>query len=224
MRVLVVEDERVLADALGRMLQDAGYLVDRAVDGHEALEFTASYHYDVIVLDAMLPVLDGFDALRALRGARCDSAVLMLTARSDLVSKVRGLDLGADDYLTKPFERDELLARIRALLRRPSADRDAVLVVGDLTLDPASRAATRAGASIPLSAREYQLIEFLQRNKNRVQTRERIFDHVWSADYVGSLRIVDVYVAYLRRKVDDGHRVKLLHTLRGHGYVMREPA
>jgi DNA-binding response OmpR family regulator len=223
MRVLVVEDEPVLAEALLRMLRDVGYLVDGAADGDEALEYARAYHYDVVILDAMLPRRDGFATLSDLRRLRCDSAVLMLTARSDLDSKVRGLDLGADDYLTKPFERQELLARIRALLRRPAQDRDGVLKAGDLTLDPAARHASRGDARVALTAREYQLLEFLLRNKNRVQSRERIFEHVWSEDYVGSLKIVDVYVAYLRRKVDEGRDVKLIHTLRGHGYVLKEP-
>jgi DNA-binding response OmpR family regulator len=223
MRVLVVEDEPVLAEALHRMLRDVGYLVDGAADGDEALEYARAYHYDVVILDAMLPRRDGFVTLGDLRRLRCDSAVLMLTARSDLDSKVRGLDLGADDYLTKPFERQELLARIRALLRRPAQDRSGVLKAGDLTLDPAARDVSRGGARIRLTAREYQLLEFLLRNKNRVQSRERIFEHVWSEDYVGSLKIVDVYVTYLRRKVDEGRNVKLIHTLRGHGYVLKEP-
>ena len=223
MRVLVVEDEPVLADALARTLRHAGYVVDRAADGDEALEFAAAYAYDVVVLDAMLPRRDGFAVIRSLRERRCASAVLMLTARADLDSKVRGLDLGADDYVTKPFEQEELLARIRALLRRPGDDRGGVLAAADLALDPASRRVTRGGSPVPLTRREYQLLEFLLRNKNRVQSRERIFEHVWSEDYVGSLKIVDVYVTYLRRKIDDGREVKLIQNHRGHGYVLQEP-
>lgn len=223
MRVLVVEDERTLAVALCRMLRDVGYLVDCAVDGDEALAYVAAYQYDVVVLDAMLPHRDGFATLEAMRQRRCSAAVLMLTARSDLPSRVRGLDLGADDYLTKPFEREELLARIRALLRRSIPERDAVLSAGDLTLDPATREVSRGGSVIPLTAREYQLLEFLLRNKNRVQSRERIFEHVWSGTYVGSLKIVDVYITYLRRKLDDDRTTKLIQTRRGHGYILQTP-
>ena len=224
MRVLVVEDEHLLAEALVRMLGAAGYLVDHAADGDEALAYAAAYHYDVVVLDAMLPQRDGFATLKELRQRRCGSAVLMLTARIDLGSKVRGLDLGADDYLTKPFEHDELLARIRALLRRPGPERGGVLAAGDLVLDPATREASRGGLSLALTAREYQLLEFLLRNRNRVQSRECIFEHVWSDHYAGDLKIVDVYVSYLRRKLDDGRDMKLIHTLRGHGYVLKAPA
>ena len=221
MRVLVVEDEPVLANALCAMLRQAGYAVDGAADGEEALAYTDAYRYDVVVLDLMLPRLNGFEVVQTLRRRRCESPVLLLTARGDTASKVRGLDLGADDYLTKPFERDELLARIRALLRRPAQDRTSVLAAADVTLDPATRQVTRAGSVVPLTAREYQLLEYLLRNKNRVLSRERIFEHVWSSSYVGSPKIVDVYMTYLRRKLDDNRDPRLIHTLRGQGFVLR---
>jgi DNA-binding response OmpR family regulator len=224
MRLLVVEDEPVVAEALARMLRHAGYLVDGAADGDEALEYAGVYRYDLIVLDAMLPRRDGFAVLKALRQRRCASPVLMLTARTDTGSKVRGLDTGADDYLTKPFEHDELLARIRALLRRPGPERAGALHAADLTLDPATREVRRAGVLVSLTTREYQLLECLLRHKNRVQSREQIFEGVWSENFVGSLKIVDVYITYLRRKLDDGRDVKLIQTLRGHGYVLKEPS
>jgi DNA-binding response OmpR family regulator len=222
MKLLVVEDEPKLARSLQSSLESAGYAVDLALDGEQALDYAGVYAYDLVLLDVMLPRLDGFQVLKRLRDARFPAPVLMLTAREDTRSKVRGLDLGADDYLAKPFELEELLARIRALLRRDATDRSALLRAADLLLDPAAKKVTRAGRPLALTAREYQLLEFLLRNKGRVLSRGAIYDHVWSSDYTGNLKIVDVYVNYLRSKIDEGFEPRLLATVRGLGYVLRE--
>lgn len=222
MKLLVVEDEPKLAQSLLGSLERAGYTVDLALDGEAALDYAGIYEYDLVLLDVMLPKLDGFHVLRRLRDARFRAPILMLTAREDTRSKVRGLDLGADDYVAKPFELEELLARIRALLRRDASDRSALLRIGDLVLDPAGKSVSRAGRSLTLTAREYQLLEFLLRNKGRVMTRDVIYDHVWSSDFTGNLKIVDVYVNYLRSKIDEDFEPKLLATVRGLGYVLRE--
>jgi DNA-binding response OmpR family regulator len=223
-KLLVVEDEPKLAASLRAALERASYAVDLASDGEAALDFAAAYEYDLVLLDVMLPRLDGFQVLKRLRQKRYAGPVLMLTAREDTRSKVQGLDLGADDYLAKPFELEELLARLRALLRRGGADRSGLLSLLDLTLDPAAKRVSRAGRELSLTAREYQLLEFLLRNKNRVLSRDVIYDHVWSSEYTGTLKIVDVYVNYLRAKIDQSFEPKLLQTVRGLGYVLREEA
>jgi DNA-binding response OmpR family regulator len=202
MKLLVVEDEGKLARSLASSLERAGYAVDLAFDGEAALDRADAYDYDLVLLDIMLPKLDGFQVLKRLRDGRISAPVLMLTAREDTKSKVRRLDLGADDYLAKPFELEELLARIRALLRRDASDRSALLRIGDLVFDPAAKRVTRAGRLLALTAREYQLLEFLLRNKGRVLSRSVIYDHVWSRDFTGNLKIVDVDVNYLRSKID----------------------
>ena len=224
MKLLVVEDEPKLARSLRGSLERAGYAVDLALDGETALGYAGSYDYDLVLLDVMLPKLDGFQVLKRLRDNRFPAPILMLTAREDTRSKVRGLDCGADDYMAKPFELEELLARIRALLRRDASDRSALLRIADLVLDPAAKSVGRAGRSLTLTAREYQLLEFLLRNKGRVLTRDVIYDHVWSSDFTGNLKIVDVYVNYLRSKIDEDFEPKLLATVRGLGYVLREGA
>jgi len=222
MKILVVEDESKLALSLQAALERAGYTVDIASDGEMALDYARVYTYDLVLLDVMLPKLDGFGVLRRLRQGRIDTPVLMLTARDDTASKVQGLDFGADDYVTKPFELTEILARIRALLRRRGPDRSGVLTAADLVLDPAAKSVTRCGRPLALTAREYQLLEFFLHNKNRVLSRGVIYEHVWSSDFSGTLKIVDVYLNYLRGKVDEGFKPKLLHTVRGFGYVLRE--
>jgi DNA-binding response OmpR family regulator len=222
MKLLVVEDEGKLAGSLRAALKRAGHVVDIAGDGEMALDYARVYSYDLVLLDVMLPKLDGFEVLRRLRGRRNPAPVLMLTAREDVSSKIRGLDTGADDYLTKPFELDELLARVRALLRRRGPDRSGLLSACDLVLDPATKVVSRAGHRLPLTAREYQLLEFFLRNKGRVVSREVIYEHVWSSDFSGTLKIVDVYVNYLRTKIDHDFQPKLLQTVRGLGYVLRE--
>jgi DNA-binding response OmpR family regulator len=219
MRILVVEDERKVASFLRQGLEEEGHAVEVAADGAAALDVLEANHgYDLVVLDVMLPKRDGFDVLKTLRQQKVRTPVLMLTARDGVADKVAGLDGGADDYLTKPFAFEEFLARVRALLRRGGTQPAPVLKLLDLTLDPATREVTRAGRRITLTAREYALLEYLLRNAGRVLTRPMIAQHVWGLDFDPESNIVDVYVGYLRRKIDgDGDR-RLLHTLRGTGY------
>ncbi len=225
LRLLVVEDEPDLAAAVRGRLKGEGYAVDVAADGEEALAFARAVRYDVIVLDLMLPRVSGFEVLRSLRAGGVTAPVLLLTARAAVEDKVRGLDAGADDYLTKPFAFEELLARIRALTRRDLADRaGTVLRVGDLELDTVARRVTRAGRSIELTAKEYALLEYLMRNPGQVLSRTQIADHVWDYDFDGYSNVVDVYIRYLRRKVDEGFDQRLIQTVRGAGYRLREGA
>jgi two-component system copper resistance phosphate regulon response regulator CusR len=223
MRVLVVEDERRLAQVVRRVLEEEGHNVDLAYDGEEALSLAVDGSYDVIVLDILLPKVDGVEVCRSLRRARVDVPVLMLTALDSVEDRVRGLDAGADDYLPKPFAFQELLARIRALGRRRVDPREPDrLQVADLVLDLRRRRAERGGKVIELSPREFALLEFLMRNAGRVLTRTQILDHVWGYDFAPDSNLVDVYIAYLRRKVDKGHSRALIHTVRGHGYMLSE--
>jgi DNA-binding response OmpR family regulator len=222
MRILVVEDERKVASFIRQGLQEEGHAVEVAADGAAALDsLTESPGYDLVVLDLMLPKRDGFDVLKTLRQRRDQTPVLVLTARDAVSDKVTGLDLGADDYLTKPFAFDEFLARVRALLRRGSGQRAPVLKLADLMLDPATRSVTRGERRIVLTAREYALLEYLLRNAGRVLTRPMIAQHVWGLDFDSESNIIDVYVGYLRRKIDGEGERRLLHTLRGTGYTMR---
>jgi len=224
-RILVVEDERKVANFVSQGLQEEGHTVEVAKDGESALDLLRhSPPYDLIVLDVMLPRLDGFGVLRAARTARVTSPVLMLTARDAVVDKVAGLDAGADDYLTKPFSFDEFLARVRALLRRADGRREPVLRLADLTLDPATRAVTRGGRRIELTAREHALLEYFLRNPGRVLTRPMLAEHVWGLAFDPESNVVDVYVGYLRRKLDGPGDARLLHTVRGVGYVLRPDA
>jgi two-component system OmpR family response regulator len=220
MRVLVVEDEIKMADALARGLRRVGYAVDLAVDGEEAIGHASVYDYDAIVLDVMLPGQDGFQVCRDLRGKEKWPPVLMLTARDGVEDRIRGLDSGADDYLVKPFAFDELLARLRALLRRHPGERPARIVVGDLEVDPARHAVVRAGHSVELTAREFALLEFLARHSGDVVSRTHLLEHVWDMNYTGSTNIVDVYVSYLRRKLEQPFGRPLIRTVRGVGYSL----
>ncbi|GAB6064735.1 heavy metal response regulator transcription factor [Deferrisoma palaeochoriense] len=222
MRILVVEDEAKVASFIRKGLEEERYAVDVAGDGEEGLELAELNPYDLIVLDLMLPGLDGFRFIQKLRGQGIATPILVLTARDSVSDKVKGLDLGADDYLTKPFAFAELLARIRALLRRGTPQASPVLQVADLTLDPAARRVTRAGRSIELTAKEFALLEYFLRNAGRVLTRTMILEHVWDQSFDSYTNVVDVYVNYLRKKVDQGFEPKLIHTVRGVGYVLRE--
>jgi DNA-binding response OmpR family regulator len=223
MRILVVEDNRRLSNALKQSLVDAGYAVDAAYDGHEGLEFATAAPYDAIVLDVMLPGRDGLAVCRELRRQRVATPIIMLTARDTVADRVRGLDSGADDYLVKPFALSELLARLRALLRRDAPQRGPVLEVGDLRLDPATHFVERAGRNVALTARQFALLEFFMRHPNRLLTREKIESHIWSYDFDATSNVVDVYVRRLRRQIDDPFDVKLLETVRGAGYRLRAP-
>jgi two-component system, OmpR family, response regulator len=224
MRVLVVEDEVKMAGLLKRALEEEGYAVDVAGRGEDALWFGTENPYDAIVLDVMLPDLDGFEVSRRLREAGRWSPVLMLTARDAVADRVAGLDAGADDYLTKPFSFAELLARLRALVRRGVAERPPVLRVGDLSLDPARRTVTRDGASIDLTAREFALLEYLMRHAGEVLTRAQLIEHVWDFAYDGDSNVVDVYIRYLRNKVDRPFGRDSIRTVRGAGYRLEDGA
>ena len=225
MRLLVVEDEVKMAGLLKRAFEEEGYAVDVVSTGRDGLWLGTENPYDAIVLDLMLPDVDGFAVCRGLRAAGRWIPVLMLTARDGVSDRVAGLDAGADDYLTKPFSLAELLARIRALIRRGATERPSVLRVGDLTLDPAARSVARNGHSIELTAKEYALLEFFMRHAGEVLTRTRLIEHVWDFAYEGDSNVVDVYVRYLRNKVDRPFGRDSIETVRGSGYRLRsEPA
>ena len=221
MRLLVVEDEVRLAQVLRDGLIEAGFHVDVASDGEEGAALADTDFYDAVILDVMLPRRDGLEVCGYLRRRGVGTPVLMLTARDTLQDKVAGLDCGADDYLTKPFEFPELLARLRSLLRRANQSRSRVLKVADLEIDTATHEVRRAGTAIPLTAREYALLEYLAYNAGRVLTRDQILSHVWPPDYEGFSNAVDVFIRYLRRKIDEGHEPKLIRTLIGAGYTLR---
>jgi DNA-binding response OmpR family regulator len=219
MRVLLVEDEPTLAYSLRRGLREACYAVDAADDGDAVLDYIAAARYDLIILDTTLPKRDGLSVCRDLRRQNVTTPILMLNARNAVADRVAGLDSGADDYLVKPFAFQELLARMRALLRRPPEMRgSAGLQVADLQLDTVNHIAQRGDRAISLSATEYALLECLMRHPNQTLTRTQIREHVWDLDFVGKSNVIDVYVGYLRRKIDDSAAIKLIHTIRGVGY------
>ena len=221
MRVLIVEDEPKLAALVGRGLEEAGVATDVAPDGEDALWMAGSTDYDAIVLDVMLPGIDGFDVCRRLRANEVWAPIVMLTAKGEVEDRIEGLDTGADDYLTKPFALPELLARLRALARRGSQARPAVLESGDLRLDPASREVSRAGRAIELSAREYAILETFMRAPDEALSRFHILEHVWDSAYENRSNVVDVYVKYLREKIDVPFGTRSLETVRGVGYRLR---
>ncbi len=221
MYILLVEDERRLVQVMRKVLEEEGHTVDVAYDGEDGLAMAMEGSHDVIVLDILLPGIDGVEVCRTLRASRVDTPVLLLTALDAVEARVRGLDAGADDYLPKPFAFQELLARLRALSRRRVQAREGDhLQTGDLELDLRRRRAERAGKIIELSPKEFALLEFLMRNEGRVVSRTQILDHVWGYDYSPDSNLVDVYVTYLRRKVDRGHDRKLIRTVRGVGYAL----
>ena len=222
MRILIVEDEHKIAAFLQRGLVEEGYAVDVAYDGDDALDWLLVVPFDLIILDVLLPKRSGVEVARSLRQRGFHTPVLMLTARDAVEDRVRGLDSGADDYLTKPFAFSELLARIRALLRREPSTRASLLQVADLTLDPATHRVARAGVPITLANKEYQILEYLLRNPDRVLTRTMIVEHVWGYDYENESNVIDVHIRSLRRKLDDEQSVKLIHTIRGVGYRLAE--
>jgi len=221
MRVLIAEDERDMNRILCKRLQAEGYAVDGVFDGAEALEYLQSAEYDAVVLDVMMPKMDGFAVVKRLREQNNDVPVLLLTARDAVSDRVQGLDSGANDYLVKPFAFDELLARVRVLLRGNTGAATNVFSVADLTLDCDKASAARGGKEIFLSPKEFALLEYLIRNTGLVLTREKIENHVWNYDFDGGTNLVDVYIRYLRKKIDDPFEQKLIHTVRGRGYVLR---
>jgi DNA-binding response OmpR family regulator len=222
MRILVVEDEPSIAKFVEQGLIEAGHAVDRVDDGRDALDYALSADYDVYVLDIMLPGMDGLALLRELRRRGDKTPALMLTARDTVDDRVDGLDAGADDYLVKPFAFRELLARVRALLRRPPLQTGTILQVADLAMDSARREVTRGGRRIELSPREYAVLEYLLRHPDQVLSRTQIGEHVWNFDFYHESNVVDVYIGYLRRKIDKGSSLPLLHTVRGVGYRLGE--
>ena len=223
MRLLVVEDDAKLVRALQRGLQREGYVVDVAVTGDDGIALATASEYDAVVLDVMLPGADGFAVCRAMRDAERRTPVLMLTARTEVADRIRGLDAGADDYLVKPFDFGELLARLRALIRRGPSERGPVLRVGDLQFDASARVVTRAGDPVELTAREFAVLELLARNAGQVVPRAQLLEEIWSEDPEVSSNIVDVYVGYLRRKLEDPSGDRLIRTVRGVGFVL-EPS
>jgi DNA-binding response OmpR family regulator len=218
--LLVVEDDRKLVRALERGLTHEGYEVDVAYTGEEALQRVRGRAYDAVVLDVMLPGADGFEVCQAMRREQRTLPVLMLTARAEVADRIRGLDAGADDYLVKPFDFGELLARLRALGRRRQADRVPLVQVGELTLDASTRTVTRAGVEVELTAREFDVLQLLARNDGRVVSRRQMLEQIWNGDDEGSPNVVDVYVGYLRRKLDDSSERQLIRTVRGVGFML----
>jgi DNA-binding response OmpR family regulator len=223
MRVLLVEDYEPLARSLAQGLREAGYAVDRSADGEEGLSFAESNPYDAIILDIMLPRMDGLTVLRTLREKKNPAAVLILTARDQVADRVTGLDAGADDYLVKPFELAELLARVRALIRRRYQVGETVIRIADLEVDTGARMVKRTGSAIPLSAREYALLEYLALRRDQIVTRAEIWEHVYDFASDPSSNVVDVYIGYLRRKIDADREPKLIQTRRGQGYLLGIP-
>ena len=223
MRILLAEDEKSLNRVITRRLGWEGYSVDSCFDGQEALDYLAAVDYDAVILDVMMPRVDGFEVLTQLRERGDDTPVLFLTARDSLADKIEGLDLGADDYLVKPFEFEELMARLRVLTRRKGASKTNTYICADLTVDTARHRVTRGETELALTAKEYALLDYLIRNKDLVLSREQIEENLWSGDYIVGSNVVDVYIRMLRKKVDADFEPKLIQTVRGYGYVLKEP-
>ncbi|RMH09459.1 MAG: DNA-binding response regulator [Nitrospirae bacterium] len=221
MRILIIEDEPKVASFIRRALEEESYAVDVCADGVQGLDLARAVSYDLIILDLMLPGLAGLEVLKAIRASKVKTPVLILTARSEIDQRVKGLDAGADDYLTKPFAIEELLARVRALFRRSGGEPSGVLQVEDLVLNPVTREVTRGGQRIELTAKEYALLEYMMRNAGRVLTRPMISEHVWDLDFDTFTNVIDVYISYLRNKIDRGHERTLIHTVRGSGYMLK---
>ena len=222
MRILVVEDEKKVASFIKKGLEEQSYAVDVAYDGLQGEQFVSQNEYDAIILDVLLPKQDGIVTCQKIRNKKIDTPILMLTALGDTDAKVRGLDSGADDYLTKPFHFEELLARVRALLRRKSQDKSSILQVGDLIVDPVTRKVERQGKPIRLTTREFALLEYLMRNKGKILSRAHIAQHVWNVSFDMESNVIDVYVKLLRQKVDKDFKKPLIHTMVGVGYVLKD--
>jgi two-component system, OmpR family, response regulator MprA len=220
-RILIIEDDEGILRVLRRALTYENYLIETALDGESGLSIAREWRPDLVILDLMLPGIDGMEVTQRLRSDG-NIPILMLTAKDTINDRVQGLDAGADDYMTKPFDLDELLARVRALLRRTQLERAPILTFNDLTLDTSTRQATRRGRTIALTAKEYDLLELFMRHPRQVMTREMIFDRVWGYDFGGESNVLDVYIRYLRQKLETEGETRLIHTVRGVGYVLRE--
>nr|WP_314114302.1 response regulator transcription factor [uncultured Leptotrichia sp.] len=222
MKILLAEDEVDLNNVVTRYLKKNGYSVDSVLDGEEALDYLEYGEYDLVILDIMMPKVDGFEVIKKLRNKGNHTSVLMLTARDSADDKVKGLDLGADDYIVKPFDFNELLARIRAVVRRKYGNSSNKLVIGDLILDTSEKSVTRAGKQIELTGKEYEVLEYLMQSKNRILSREQIKEHVWDFDYEGDSNIIDVLIKNIRKKIDIEDGKQIIYTKRGLGYVIKE--
>jgi DNA-binding response OmpR family regulator len=220
MRILIAEDEKDLNDIIYTKLTKEGYSVDSVYDGREAMDYYDAIPYDIVVLDIMMPRADGFEVLKHIRDRGDNTPIIFLTARDSVDDRIKGLDSGANDYIIKPFALDELVARIRVCTRNSYGSNSNILKVSDLTLDTGKGTAKRGDRVIELSAKEYQLLEYLMYNKGILLSRERIESHVWNYDYEGGTNVVDVYISYLRKKIDDGFDKKLIKTMRGRGYMI----
>lgn len=222
MRILVSEDEKDLNRLICNTLIRAGYSVDFCYNGEDALDYIANADYDCILLDIMMPKLDGHEVLKRLRQQNKNFPVIFLTAKDTIQDRITGLDLGADDYLVKPFDFDELLARIRAATRKYGTQKTSIYNLADLSVDTATHVVKRGSQEIKLSAKEYAILEYLIMHKETVVTRNQLENHIWNYDYVGGSNVVDVYITYLRRKIDNNFENKLLHTIRGTGWILKE--
>ncbi len=222
MKILLAEDEVDLNNVVTRYLKKNGYSVDSVLDGEEALDYLEYSEYDLVILDIMMPKVDGFEVIKKLRDKGNHTSVLMLTARDSADDKVKGLDLGADDYIVKPFDFNELMARIRAVVRRKYGNSSNRLVIGDLILDTSEKSVTRAGKQIELTGKEYEVLEYLMQSKNRILSREQIKEHVWDFDYEGDSNIIDVLIKNIRKKIDIEAGKQIIYTKRGLGYVIKE--
>ena len=221
MRILVVEDEKELLKIIGERLKDEGFEADLVRDGMRGLNFAESLDYDCIILDIMLPTIDGFSILRKLRARKINTPILILTAKDTTKDKVSGLDSGADDYITKPFSFEELIARVKVLLRRKSGEKETILFVSDLTLDLITREVFRGNRLIELTSKEFAILEYLLRNKGIILTKSQIVNHVWNYEFEYKSNLVEVYIRYLRKKLEDNSENKLIHTVSGEGYVIK---
>ena len=222
MRILIAEDEKDLNRIISSRLQAEQYSVDSCFDGEEALDYLASAEYDAVVLDIMMPVMDGLTVLKKMRQKNDSTPVILLTAKDSIEDRVKGLDAGANDYLVKPFAYEELSARIRVLLRKPAETPKTCYQVGDLEVHMDTHQVIRGGKEIRLSGKEFALLRYMVQNAGIVLSRDKLEQHLWNFDYAGGSNVIDVYIRYLRKKIDEGHETKLLHTVRGAGYVLKE--
>lgn len=222
MRILIAEDEKDLNNIIKQNMEEEGYSVDACYNGEDALYYLQNTEYDAAIIDVMMPIMDGFEAVKEYRLGQGKTPILFLTARDSVEDKVKGLDLGADDYLTKPFSFAELTARVRVMTRKKFSNPTNIYTIDDLSLDSNSKTVTRAGKEIRLSAKEFSLLEYMIRNKNKVLSREQIENNLYNFDYEGGTNVVDVYISYLRKKIDEGHSRKIIHTVRGYGYILKE--